>query len=287
MNLKKRIISGCVAGAVGITFVVLNAFFGIFIPLAAIFITVVCIFELLRCNDIGLKNPYFWFAEILDIVFLISFTNEYEMSTKYFLGQFSLLLIFVVVSLIFCFFHKEKRIKIIYSAIIILPIMISFGAMTYWSTLYVYKGAEFNIEALVIFLLCLLGGFVSDTAGFFVGCKFGKHKLAPKISPKKSVEGFIGSVLSEPILFLLAAFVITLVNPDAVINYPLLIIVSLFCAFVATAGDLAFSAVKRANSIKDFGDTIPGHGGFLDRFDSVIFTAIYITVMFYLLPIIS
>lgn len=287
MNLKKRVVSGCVAGAAGIIIIVLNSYFGIFVPLAVAFISDICIYELLKCNNISLKNPYFWFAEIINTCFMLSFLNEYELSNKYLLGQLSILMIFIIISLLFCVFQKTKRIKIIYSSIIIVPITVSFGCLSYWSTLYAYDGNAFQIKPLIIFLLCMLGGFVSDTAGFFVGCKFGKHKLAPKISPKKTVEGFIGSVFSEPILFLIAAVVILLFEPETVVNYPLLILASLFCAAVATSGDLAFSAIKRHHFIKDFGEAIPGHGGFLDRFDSVIFTSIYITAIFHFLPVFS
>lgn len=108
----------------------------------------------------------------------------------------------------------------------------------------------------------------SDVGGYLVGSLIGRHKLCPKISPKKSWEGLFGSFLS--VLFVL------------IINYHLfnlkIFICALIITFLATFGDLFESLLKRRSDIKDSGNLLPGHGGFLDRFDSFIFT----TYFFYL-----
>lgn len=284
MNLRSRVISGVVAGAVGIAVIVLNAFFGVFVPVAAALISAVCIYELLKSNGFSLKSPFLWLSIVIDVLFMLSFMNKYELLNKYYLGQISMLSIFIVISLICSCFSKTNRVKILYSSIIITIIMLGFGCLTYWSTGYVMTKGIIDYKSLVLMLLCILGGFVSDIAGFFVGCNFGKHKLAPKISPKKSVEGLIGSILAEPIVFVAIAVILTNLQ-EVKVNFIILIIISLICALVATFGDLLFSAIKRSVKIKDFGNALPGHGGFLDRFDSVIFTSIYITTVFTLFPI--
>ncbi len=117
-----------------------------------------------------------------------------------------------------------------------------------------------------------IGAFVTDTGAYFTGCLFGKHKLAPNLSPKKTIEGSVGGVLATVIVFVLFAFLgksiygygIRLEN--AVITGVILSVVSQF-------GDLTASAIKREVGIKDYGNIMPGHGGALDRFDSVIFVA--------------
>ena len=112
----------------------------------------------------------------------------------------------------------------------------------------------------------------SDTSAYCVGLTIGKHKLAPVLSPKKSVEGAIGGVVGSALLSVLYAVAIN-GFAGAHVNVLHFGIVGAVGSGVAQIGDLAASAIKRSHGIKDFGKLIPGHGGVLDRFDSVIFTA--------------
>lgn len=123
----------------------------------------------------------------------------------------------------------------------------------------------------VMFLFVTI--LLTDTGGYFFGKKFGKHKLAPIISPKKTVEGSIGGTL-----FAIAGAVIC----GHIIHLGLYhsIILGFLCTFFAQIGDLCESLIKRDAGVKDSGNTLPGHGGFLDRTDSYVFT---IPVMFYYL----
>jgi phosphatidate cytidylyltransferase len=115
--------------------------------------------------------------------------------------------------------------------------------------------------------LALLSTFAVDTAAFFVGRAIGRHKLAPRISPKKTVEGFIGGCVFGYGAVLLLNYAFDLGVAPATI-----VILALLLPLMATAGDLAESAMKRAMKIKDTSELIPGHGGVLDRLDSVLFT---------------
>lgn len=112
-----------------------------------------------------------------------------------------------------------------------------------------------------------------DTCAYCTGVLFGKHKLAPKLSPKKSIEGSIGGIVGAALLGLIFAAVINGIMgvlPGRLILYPLICGIG---AVISQIGDLAASGIKRNYNIKDYGRLIPGHGGILDRFDSVIFTA--------------
>ncbi len=122
------------------------------------------------------------------------------------------------------------------------------------------------------FLLVFLAAWGSDTFAYFVGKTLGKHKLIPKISPKKTVEGAIGGALGGMILF--PIFALVLVNTtDYNVNYIFISILGFFAAVVSQIGDLIMSAIKRSCNVKDFGNVFPGHGGFLDRFDSTLTVA--------------
>ena len=121
-------------------------------------------------------------------------------------------------------------------------------------------------------LIPLVAAFCSDTMALFVGMACGKHKLAPLVSPKKTVEGSLGGIIGGMVgmvLFRIIFFLCTEVQ----LNILWCVLLGLVGAVMGQLGDLVFSAVKREYGIKDYGRLLPGHGGVLDRFDSVIFAA--------------
>lgn len=121
------------------------------------------------------------------------------------------------------------------------------------------------------FLLPYLGAWITDTFAYFTGRLFGRHKLAPDVSPKKTVEGSVGGVVFCVAAFLLYGLILGKENLTP--NYPVLALCALVVSVVSQIGDLSLSVIKRENGIKDYGRIFPGHGGVLDRFDSVIATA--------------
>lgn len=125
--------------------------------------------------------------------------------------------------------------------------------------------------------------FLSDTFAYFVGCAIGKHKLAPVISPKKSVEGLVGGVLGAMAGMLVYGLILNFAF-DFTVNYGYLLIYGLFGSLAGVFGDLCFSAIKRQTVIKDYSNLIPGHGGILDRFDSMIVVGPLVEVLLILLP---
>lgn len=111
-----------------------------------------------------------------------------------------------------------------------------------------------------------------DTCAYCVGMLIGKHKMAPKLSPKKSVEGGIGGILGAVLIAVLYALAINH-WADAGVSVTSFAVIGAVGGAISQIGDLAASAIKRNHNIKDYGKLIPGHGGILDRFDSIIFTA--------------
>ena len=126
--------------------------------------------------------------------------------------------------------------------------------------------------------------FLSDTGAYFVGLKFGKHKLAPVISPKKTVEGMFGGVAGA-ILGMLIFCLVLQVFFAFQINYWFALIYGLLGSLAGVFGDLCFSVIKRQTGIKDYGNLIPGHGGILDRFDSMMVVGPLVEVLLLLLPV--
>ena len=126
--------------------------------------------------------------------------------------------------------------------------------------------------------------FLSDTGAYFAGLKFGKHKLAPVISPKKTIEGVVGGMIATVVGMLLYCVVLQ-VAFDMKPNYIFAVFYGLIGALTSVFGDLCFSVVKRQTGIKDYGNLIPGHGGILDRFDSMMLAGPLAEVMLLLLPL--
>ena len=118
----------------------------------------------------------------------------------------------------------------------------------------------------------LIGALMTDVGGYFVGRFCGKHKLIEKISPKKTVEGAIGGILFALVSYVIYGLIIDYLFPAGT-NWPVLMITGLIASVIAQFGDLTASMIKREIGIKDYGNLIPGHGGIMDRIDSILFVA--------------
>lgn len=139
--------------------------------------------------------------------------------------------------------------------------------------------------------LVFLGAFSTDTCAYFAGKFFGKRKLWPEISPKKTVAGAVGGVAGAGIIFVIFGLVVNNLFASVLdgkqFNLLLLFILGLIAAVISEIGDLAASSIKRQYNIKDFGNLLPGHGGILDRCDSIIFVAPTIFLFLYNIPVLG
>ena len=126
---------------------------------------------------------------------------------------------------------------------------------------------------------------MSDAGAYFTGLRFGKHKLAPVVSPNKTIEGVLGGLAGAMIGMLVYTLILDLpLRLD--VNYSVALLYGLVGAGAGTLGDLCFSIIKRQTGIKDYGNLIPGHGGVLDRFDSLTMVAPLMEALLLILPLI-
>lgn len=131
--------------------------------------------------------------------------------------------------------------------------------------------------------LPLVIAFGSDTFAYFFGLFFGKHKLAPRVSPKKTREGAVGGLIGGVIGVLLLEGAARCATGGGFLTWAQVLLLGLLGSAVSQIGDLSFSVIKREFAVKDYGKLLPGHGGVLDRFDSVTFVAPFVWLLFSLL----
>ncbi len=127
----------------------------------------------------------------------------------------------------------------------------------------------------VFYPLVFVAAWGTDIFAYFIGMLFGKHKLIPDVSPKKTVEGAVGGILGTTALF--AVYGILFLHLET-IQYIVLIAFAPFVSVIAQVGDLLMSLIKRNYGIKDYGKLLPGHGGVLDRFDSIIAVSLFLCI---------
>lgn len=139
--------------------------------------------------------------------------------------------------------------------------------------MYIFLTRQMEGGAYTVWLI-FIGSWGSDTMAYVVGRKLGKTKIAPKLSPKKSLEGLIGGIVGAALIGIIYALIFKS-KLDEYFSNPILVfaLTGAIGSVVSQIGDMAASAIKRNKGIKDYGTLIPGHGGILDRFDSVIFIA--------------
>lgn len=137
-----------------------------------------------------------------------------------------------------------------------------------------------------VIMIPFVVAFMSDSGAFFIGIKFGKHKLAPVVSPNKTIEGALGGVVTSVASMIIYALILDLLPIGVQVNYLLAVLYGFVGSVVGIFGDLCFSVIKRQTGIKDYGDLIPGHGGILDRLDSLVTVAPLMEAFLILIPMV-
>lgn len=227
-----------------------------------------CAVEFLRCTakDAGVRMQ----AAAAVCAFLIPFACVFYASGRVYEIALFCLFVYSFCELMLTFRRETRMGFETFSAMLIgggvLPVLLSAIVrlgLREWSSVYM--------------LLPFVVTFSCDSGAYFAGVLLGRHKLVPQLSPKKTVEGSIGGFVLAVALTLLYGWILT--RLDFAVNHAVMAVYAFLGAVACQLGDLSFSAVKRLFGIKDYGKLIPGHGGMLDRFDSMFWTAALIEIL--------
>lgn len=254
-------------------------FTGGFVLAAALYvISVTAYLELTKATGVGIHEKRLNGLEITGVVLILLYyiglyiamlgTDTYDTSVIYFVLGAGIIVSLLIYMFVYVFaFPKFKAVNVMtaFFEMVYAPVLLSFIYM-------IREGFGDGIYLIWLVFLCSWG---SDTCAYCVGILIGKHKMTPKLSPKKSIEGAVGGVVGAAVLFgLYTNYVINPYSTDALqLNRISAMCLGAAGALLSMIGDLAASAIKRDHDIKDYGKLIPGHGGIMDRFDSVIVAA--------------
>ena len=236
------------------------------LPCAAAVVGIICLFEMFGClkvrRNLWISVPFYLVAAFAP--FAMRYMTNREMLLAIYAACVGVIaLIMLTVSVL-----SHRKIPTSQTASVYLTSLYIIAAFT--SIVYVRDSSD-NGQFLLIMMFA--APWITDTFAYLFGRKLGKHKLIPDVSPKKSIEGSIAGIICCTLTILLYAFVCSKVW-GLQCNYAILAALGVLLSIVGQIGDLAMSVIKREYNIKDYGKIMPGHGGALDRFDSVLAVAI-------------
>ncbi|MGN0382930.1 MAG: phosphatidate cytidylyltransferase [Eubacterium sp.] len=265
--LSGSFITRTISGAIVLAFTLITIIMGgdvLFIAIAALSLR--GLYEMYRALNMHLK-PIGFIGYCAAVAYLVLIRID---KTNYITIYLVLVLLALLAAYVFTFPRYKTE-----------DIMMTFFGLFYvvLTLSYVYIVRQGHNGEYIVWLI-FISSWGSDTCAYLFGMLFGQHKMAPVLSPKKTIEGAIGGVIGAAILGAVYATIfhggIVAENMDARIAYAIICAVG---SLISMVGDLAASAIKRNHGIKDYGNLIPGHGGVLDRFDSVMFVAPIIWLM--------
>ncbi|HEY49306.1 MAG TPA: phosphatidate cytidylyltransferase [Dehalococcoidia bacterium] len=210
------------------------------------------------------------------VLFFISnayYAHSYSSESTWILVTSSLIASAIIFSLLLVILQGSPREKILYNWAWILAGVFYVGWLLGHWILLMNSGEDYGWDGRDWVLLALFSTFAVDTTAYFTGRAFGRHKLAPAISPAKTWEGAVGGLVGA----IAAVVILALILEEPLdIGYGKLVVIGFLVGVFAQLGDLAESKLKRIMGVKESGSLIPGHGGILDRLDSVVFTGVVV-----------
>ena len=272
--MKTRVL----VAAVGIPLLVVVIFFAPLWLTAAVvgIISAGCAWELLRCTDLDLP------VRMLVYVAVSGFAVPFSL-IFFDAGRVYFTVLFALFALMFCelmFSFRDGQPMALES---VTSALLAGGVMPVLLSGIVLLGQREN-ASLYMFLPFVVA-FSSDSGAYFAGSFLGRHKLTPHLSPNKTIEGSIGGFAAA--VALAALYGLILKTAKLEVNMPVMCVYGFLGSLACQLGDLGFSAIKRLCGVKDYGNLIPGHGGMLDRFDSMHWTAALLLVLVNWVPAIK
>ncbi len=268
-------VTRCISGAVLVVIALVTILSGGYLLAATLLvISGIAFYELAKVCNIHTHKG----VNALEVICYISIIFLYLLTVfagedQYILLWMILLFLAILGVYVFSFpkFHASQ-IMAAFFCVLYAPLMFSF--------IYRIRNTEYGIY---LVWMVFVSSWISDTFAYFTGVLLGKHKLAPVLSPKKSIEGSIGGVAGSCLAGALFGYLFSTKVGQEINLIVVCAILGALGSIISQIGDLAASAIKRNYEIKDYGKLIPGHGGIMDRFDSVIVTAPIIYFLVYYL----
>ncbi len=258
--MKTRIISGTVLVFIAAAVLTLNNFFPITAVVAIMFLSTCAVYEVLHNTALVTKKTLVLlaclFAAVMPLVYNFGIIKV-EVA----------ILIYIVLLVLFVLKEHKNVNAYAFCATVTFPIILSYAFFSLVKIINHSSG-----YGLFMLLLILNFSCISDCGAYFVGSAIGKHKLAPVLSPKKTIEGAIGGILSSAIVSVIIVFAFNNLSTQSVSMLKILLITPVF-SVLGMIGDIFASFIKRSCNIKDYSNLIPGHGGIMDRFDSILLIA--------------
>lgn len=259
--MLKRVLTG----VIGIPFVILLMVLGNpILGIVGCIVALLGVYEFYQVIEKKYK-PMKWIGYIALVIFFLAYT----WIIKHFSVFVSILIITTLIVMVLTYpKHNIVDVALTLFAPLYVGLLLSF--------ILIIRDAKYG-EFLV--WLIFISAWGSDTCAYFTGMFFGKHKLAPVLSPKKTIEGAVGGALGSALIAWIYTYIYTqLIYPEMGTKIIFIVAIVFVSAILSQFGDLAASAVKRMLEVKDFGYIFPGHGGVLDRFDSILFVAPFIAI---------
>ena len=277
--MKTRVLSGGVLVLFIAAIVLFNHSFPLALNLALALISLLAVMEII--SALGMAKNYILTAPSLLFAFLLPLVQE-PVTGGALWRQVLYFAYLVVLFSALIRYHKTttfREVGIVFSMTLLIP--------TALSTLLELRELG-GRHGMFYVIIAIFSAWISDAGAFFAGTLFGRHKLCPEISPKKTVEGVAGGFALNFAAMLAFGYFFHAIyyQREVEVSYLALALIGLGGTATSILGDLSFSLIKRSCHIKDFGQVIPGHGGILDRFDSVVFTAPFVCILVQLLPLV-
>lgn len=232
-------------------------------PVFVAAMSVMAVFEMLGCvgtrRKIAVSAPALLMAAVFPFALRYGGAS-YDVLLIFMIAMFVYLIYLFAISV---FSHRKLVLEDVFASYAtVFYIIASFGALV------LLRDRDFG---LYLVILTLYGPWISDVFAYFCGRLFGRHKLIPDVSPKKTVEGAVGGVVFCALAAILYGFILKMfIGEISSVSYVSLALIGAVIAVISQIGDLIMSHIKRKYGIKDYGFILPGHGGILDRFDSVL-----------------
>lgn len=258
--MKKRVISAIVALIICIPLLIIGGYpFYIGVSI----LSVIGYYEIINLRERERKIPLV--IKILGVITYLMIVLDNIVKSNMFLIDYKVLALNVFVLMLPIIFFDRKKYNV-NDALYMIGSSIFLGIT--FNFLMIFRNIDINY-----LIYILLVTIMTDTFAHFFGTKIGRYKLCPKVSPNKTIEGSIGGTIFGT--FIPSVFYLTVFGGNTLI----IVLITLLLSIVAQCGDLVFSSIKREYDVKDFGKIMPGHGGVLDRFDSLLFSILIFSII--------